>query len=96
MGGHPTSTLIDAHPSFCALCLFLLLTFLLLSFLLLSYYNIMIFVQVSAQVGAFFVPSAKHDLEGFWWSMVYMTINCEGPYNHNDRFWQAVAVRSPN
>ena len=70
MGGHPMSTLIDAHPSFCALRLFLLLTFLLL-----WYYNIMIFVQVSAQVGAFFVHSAKQDLERFWWSMVYMTIN---------------------
>jgi hypothetical protein len=86
------STLIDAHPSFCTLRLFLLLTFLLL-----SYYNIMIIVQVSAQVGAFSALSQTRP-GGI---LVVMTVNCEGPYNqlvdfHNDRFWQAAAVRSSN
>jgi len=47
--------------------------------------------------GLFLVHSTKHDLEGFWWSMLYVTINCEGPYNqlvdfHSNRFQQAAAA----
>jgi hypothetical protein len=47
--------------------------------------------------GQFLVHSTKHDLEGFWWSMLYVTVNCEGPYNqlinfHNDRFQRAAAA----
>jgi hypothetical protein len=47
--------------------------------------------------GQFLVHSAKHDLEGFWWSMLYVTINCEGPYNqlvdfHSNRFQRAAAA----
>jgi len=58
--------------------------FLLLTFLLLWYYNIMTLFK--------YLSSWR-----FWWSMLYVTINCEGPYNqlinfHNDRFQQAVTA----
>ncbi|KAG0699444.1 hypothetical protein DFH29DRAFT_1001955 [Suillus ampliporus] len=41
--------------------------------------------------GQFIVHASKHDLEGFWWSILWVTINCEGPYGQlvdwqNDRF----------
>ncbi|KAG1859561.1 hypothetical protein DFJ58DRAFT_840138 [Suillus subalutaceus] len=31
--------------------------------------------------GQFIVHTSKHNLEGFWWSMLWVTINCEGPYD---------------
>ncbi|KAG1844084.1 hypothetical protein DFJ58DRAFT_731389 [Suillus subalutaceus] len=45
--------------------------------------------------GQFIVHTSKHDLEGFWWSMLWVTINCEGPYNclaslGNWRFYQCL------
>ncbi|KAG0693113.1 hypothetical protein DFH29DRAFT_1007645 [Suillus ampliporus] len=41
--------------------------------------------------GQFIVHALKHDLEGFWWSILWVTINCEGPYGQlvdwqNDQF----------
>ena len=30
--------------------------------------------------GLFIEHSPKHDLEGFWWTTMWTTVNCEGPY----------------